>query len=97
MRSAIAESVLGRSPSSVTGKRPPPTDGPTTLKKGLVMTTAPHEIIQDSPPEALADVRDAMNRRGDFDPNPTDYADESDVFEVLAALEALTVEGEVLA
>ena len=61
------------------------------------MTTAPHEIIQDSPPVALADVRDTMSRRGDFDPDPADYAKEADVFEVLAALEALTVEGEVLA
>ncbi len=61
------------------------------------MTTAPHKIIQDSPPETLADVRDAMSRRGDFDPDPEGYAREADVFEVLAALEALTVEGEVLA
>lgn len=47
--------------------------------------------------ETLADVRDAMNRHGDFDPDPGGYAGESDVFEVLAALEALTVEGKVLA
>lgn len=45
----------------------------------------------------LAEVRGAMNRRGDFDPAPEDYARESDIFEALAALEALTVEGEVLA
>lgn len=48
-------------------------------------------------PETLAEVRDTMNRCGDFDPDPADYAQEAGVFEVLAALEALTVEGEVLA
>ena len=47
--------------------------------------------------ETLAEVRDAMNRRGGFDPDPADYAREADVFEVLAALEALTIEDEVLA
>ena len=48
-------------------------------------------------PELLASVRDAMSRRGDFDPSPEEYADEANYFEVLAVLEALTVEGEVLA
>ena len=53
--------------------------------------------ITDSPPETLADVRAAMSRRDDFDPAPEHYADQTRTFEVLAVLEALTVEGEVLA
>ncbi len=53
--------------------------------------------ITDSPPDPVADIRAAMSRRGDFDPSPEDYANESNFFEVLAALEALEVEGEVLA
>ena len=57
---------------------------------------APQESFYTEPrTETLADVRDRMNRRGDFDPDPADYAREADVFEVLAALEALTVDGEV--
>jgi len=47
--------------------------------------------------EPMADVRSAMSRRGDFGPSPEQYADEAQYFEVLAVLEALTVEGEVLA
>jgi hypothetical protein len=47
--------------------------------------------------ETMAEVRDAMSRRGDFCPSPERYANETDHFEVLAALEALLVEGEVLA
>ena len=59
---------------------------------------APQASFYNEPrAETLADVRDEMNRRGDFDPDPADYAREADVFEVLAALEALTVEGKVLA
>ncbi len=46
--------------------------------------------------ETMADVRDAMSRRGDFDPSPERYTDLGN-FEVLAVLEALRVEGEVLA
>lgn len=42
-------------------------------------------------------MRGAMSRRDDFEPRPESYADESRMFEVLAALEALEVEGEVLA
>ncbi len=64
------------------------------------MRSAPQQVYHEPPeprPETLADVRDAMNRRGDFDPDPADYVQESSLFEVLAALEALTVEGEVLA
>jgi hypothetical protein len=47
--------------------------------------------------ETLAEVRDRMSRRGDFGPNPDDYTHDSSIFEVLAALEALAVEDEVLA
>lgn len=47
----------------------------------------------------LPDVRDAANRRRDPDPDPERYAEELGVgeFEAAAAIEALTVEGEVLA
>lgn len=48
-------------------------------------------------PDPLADVRGAMSRRADFDPSPEHYANETRTFEVLAVLEALTVEDEVLA
>jgi hypothetical protein len=47
--------------------------------------------------ETMADVRDAMSRCGDFDPAPERYTNEMNFFEVLAVLEALMVEGEVLA
>jgi hypothetical protein len=47
--------------------------------------------------EPMADVRSAMSRRDDFDPTPDHYANEASAFESLAVLEALTVEGEVLA
>ena len=53
--------------------------------------------ITDSSPDSMAEVRDAMSRRGDFYPSPEHYADESGIFEVMAVLEALTIEGEVLA
>ena len=59
---------------------------------------APQESFYTEPrTETLADVRSLIDRHGDFDPDPADYAEESDIFEVLAALEALTIEGEVLA
>jgi hypothetical protein len=45
----------------------------------------------------MADVRSALSLRGDFDPSPEHYANEASAFEVLAVLEALTVEDEVLA
>lgn len=45
----------------------------------------------------MADVRGEMSRRADFDPSPERYANEASAFEVVAVLEALTVEGEVLA
>jgi hypothetical protein len=47
--------------------------------------------------ETMADVREAMSRRGDFDPTPERYANESHYLEVIAVLEALLNEGEVLA
>jgi hypothetical protein len=61
------------------------------------MTFAPKQVYRNDPPETLADVRAAMSRAADFDPAPEHYADQTRIFEVLAALEALTVEGEVLA
>ncbi len=42
-------------------------------------------------------MRAAMSRRDGFDASPESYANESNFFEVLAAFEALAVEGEVLA
>jgi hypothetical protein len=48
-------------------------------------------------PDPMADVRGAMSRCGDFAPSPERYADETNYFEVLAALEALAIEDEVLA
>ena len=61
------------------------------------MTFAPEPVYTSDPPETLADVRAAMSRRDDFDPTPEHYADQTRIFEVIAALEALTIEGEVLA
>lgn len=51
----------------------------------------------EAPQDLVADVRDAMSRRGDFGPIPEHYSNDTNIFEVLAVLEALTVEGEVLA
>lgn len=48
-------------------------------------------------PDPMADVRDAMSRRGDFAPKPEYYANQTNYFEVLAVLEALTTEDGVLA
>jgi hypothetical protein len=59
---------------------------------------APQEAFyRKDAPDPMADVRDSMSRRGDFEPSPSDYANESYFFEVEAALEALRVEDEVLA
>lgn len=59
---------------------------------------APRELfykkIESDP---MADVRHAMSRRGDFGPNPENYANEINAFQVMVVLEALTIEGEVLA
>lgn len=44
----------------------------------------------------MAEVRNAMSRRGDLDPSPEQYANENDYVEVMAVLEALLIEGEVL-
>jgi hypothetical protein len=60
------------------------------------MTFAPKSIYTSDPPEPLADVRAAMSRRGDFDPTPETYASGEAVFEIMAVLEALEVDGEVL-
>jgi hypothetical protein len=54
-------------------------------------------LYKKDEPDPMADVRSAMSRRGDFDPSPEDYANETSPFEVLAVLEALKVEDEVLA
>ena len=47
-------------------------------------------------PNLVAEVRDGMSRHGDFDPLPEHYSNDTNIFEVLVVLEALTVEGEVL-
>jgi len=54
-------------------------------------------FYREDEPDPMADVRDAMSRRGDFDPSPEDYASETRLLEVLAVLEALAIEDEVLA
>jgi hypothetical protein len=54
-------------------------------------------FYREDEPDPMADVRDAMSRRGDFDPSPEDYASEARLLEVLAVLEALAIEDEVLA
>jgi hypothetical protein len=54
-------------------------------------------FYREDEPDPMADVRDAMSRRGDFDPSPEDYASEASLLEVLAVLEALAIEDEVLA
>lgn len=61
------------------------------------MTPPLNRSIADSPAQTLADVREAMSQRDDFAPAPEQYASKPDFFEVLAVLEALTIEGEVLA
>lgn len=57
---------------------------------------APKSVYTSDLVETLADVRDAVSRRGDFDSVPAHYANDTNIFEVLAALEALTIEDEVL-
>ncbi len=61
------------------------------------MDSAPEQFYTKDTPNWIADVRGTMSRRGDFDPDPKNYANASNFFEVLAVLEALEVEGEVLA
>ncbi len=59
---------------------------------------APQETFyRKDAPERMADVRAAMSRRGDFDPRPERYASETSCFEILAVLEALEIDDEVLA
>lgn len=60
------------------------------------MDTPRERFYRKNTPDPMAGVRDAMSRRGDFDPDPDHYADEAGVFEAQAVLEALEVEGEVL-
>lgn len=60
---------------------------------------APHKILyMGGCADVLLDVRDAVNRRRDPDPDPARLAEETGhpESEVLAALEALEVDGEVL-
>jgi hypothetical protein len=60
--------------------------------------TVPQEGFHSKDEASLmADVRDAMSRRGDFDPSAECYATETNRFEILAVLEALEMDGEVLA
>ena len=47
--------------------------------------------------ETMADIRNAMSRRGDFEPSPERYANETHYVEIVAVLEGLLVEDEVLA
>jgi hypothetical protein len=61
------------------------------------MKFAPNPVYTNDLPSLLGDVRRAMSRRDDFDPSPERYVDEADYLKVLAMLEALTVEDEVLA
>jgi hypothetical protein len=66
-----------------------------TRRKELMY--APQDPFYDKDEsETMADVRDAMSRRGDFDPTPGRYVCETHDVEVIAVLEALIVEGEVL-
>ena len=61
------------------------------------MHTPREQFYRRSESDPMADVRDAMNRRADFDPSPEHYASETNYFEILAVLEALTIDDEVLA
>lgn len=56
-----------------------------------------HPFYRKDESDPMAEVRSALSFRGDFDPSPEHYANEASAFEVLAVLEALTVEDEVLA
>ncbi len=59
---------------------------------------APHRpFYRRNEPDPMAAVRDAMSRRNDFEPSPEHYVSEANYFEVVAALEALAIEDEVLA
>jgi hypothetical protein len=58
---------------------------------------APQEAFyMKGTPDLMADVRAAMSRHGDFDPVPEHYSNDTNIFEILAVLEALAVEGEIL-
>jgi hypothetical protein len=60
------------------------------------MDTSQDSFYTNYTPDLVADVRDAMSRRGDFDLSPEQYADETNIFEALAVLEALTIDNEIL-
>jgi hypothetical protein len=45
----------------------------------------------------MANIRNAMSRRDHFNPTLELYANDTNIFEVMAILEALTIYGEVLA
>jgi hypothetical protein len=93
--------ALGLTSSSaipaVKGNKAAPLQAAQKTPKGDLMQPAPTPVYTNDPPSLLGDVRDAMSRRDDFDPSPEEYADEANYFEVLAVLEALAVEDEVLA
>jgi hypothetical protein len=61
------------------------------------MDAPQEEFYTKDTPDLVADVRDAMSRRGDFGLTPEHYVNDTSIFEVLAALKALTIEDEVLA
>ncbi len=61
------------------------------------MDSALEQFYTKDAADLVADVRNAMSRRGDFNPTPEHYANATNIFEGLAVLEALTIEGEVLA
>jgi len=61
------------------------------------MDAPQEEFYRRDEPETMADVCDAMSRSGDFGPNREGHEDEVGACEVLAALEALTVEHEAQA
>ncbi len=61
------------------------------------MDTPQASFYRKDEPDPMADVREAMSRRSDFGPSPERYANEANYFEVMAVLEALAIEDEVLA
>ncbi len=61
------------------------------------MDAPQEEFYSKGTARLMADVRGTMSRRADFDPSPEHYANDASAFEILAVLQALEVEGEVLA
>lgn len=62
------------------------------------MKIAPAQVYKSDRPDTLADLRAAMSRNDDFDPDPERLAAllGVSVFEVLVTLEALELDGELL-